>query len=47
VNATVDLNWPLGRPFPTGIAFAITNLVGDADATAVAAGDVIAGIDYQ
>ena len=46
-NTTVDINWPLGKPFPTGIALAITNLAPDSDATAVAAGDVIAGIDYQ
>ncbi|MDP3848633.1 MAG: hypothetical protein Q8R10_19615 [Pseudomonas sp.] len=40
-GATVSLDFGvLGRVFTTGIAFAITNLAADSDATAIAAGQV-------
>lgn len=46
-NSAFALDWPLGMSFATGIGYALTKLVADADTTAVAAADVIAlNIDY-
>lgn len=46
-GAPADLNFgPLGQRFSTGIAFAITAGASDADATAVAAGDIKAALTY-
>lgn len=42
----VDIARPIGRSFSAGIAYAITKLAADQDATAVAADDVIGSIDY-
>lgn len=42
----VDLSWPVGMPFSTGIAYAITGAVADSDTTAVAANDVHGGLLY-
>jgi hypothetical protein len=39
-NGGAVVNWHYGIPFPTGIAYAITGAVADADTTAVAANDV-------
>lgn len=46
-NATVAFSDPIGWSFATGIGFAITGAVTDADATAVAAGDVLLTIEWM
>ena len=45
-NSTLVKTLEGGTGYSTGIAYAITNLVGDLDATAVAANDVIGAIFY-
>jgi len=45
-GADYSRTFPGGKSFATGIAYAFTKLVGDADATAVAAGDVSGYIDW-
>ena len=45
-NSTVISNRDGGVAFATGIAYAITGLVGDLDATATAANDVIGSLFY-
>lgn len=44
--SVADINLP-STSLTAGIAIAITGAVGDADATAIGAGDVILDIDYQ
>jgi hypothetical protein len=41
-----EINRPLGFAFSTGIAYAITKLVADADTTVVVADDLVGSIDY-
>lgn len=47
-NATYRIQFPSGYYFSTGIAYALTGAAADADATALAAGDVVGlNIDYS
>lgn len=46
-GATVILKYEGDMRFDTGIALAVTNLVADTDATAVAANDVVLNMLYQ
>jgi len=46
IGATVQLSWPTGLPFSTGIAFALTTGVADTDVAAVAADEHVVNIDY-
>ena len=45
-NTVSEFASPLGRNFSLGIAYAITTLIADNDATAVAANDVVGSLGY-
>lgn len=46
-GAGLVLNWDKGLAFSTGIAFALTTGATDADTGAVAANELIVGLDYK
>lgn len=46
-GAGVVARWPSGLEFTTGIAFAITTGIGDADTGAVAANEIAVNLDYK
>jgi hypothetical protein len=46
-GAGVVKNWDKGLEFSTGISYALTTGIGDADATAVAANEIVVNIDYK
>lgn len=45
-GAGLVLSWPQGLAFGTGIAFALTTGAADSDTAAVAANEIIVGLDY-
>lgn len=46
-GAGTNIEYSMGIPFATGIAYALTTGVGDADAGAVAAGEIVVNLLYR